>query len=103
MITVSVWLHGKPNWALPLEGKDSVNPHNLKSYGDELRNHLYDAASIIYKLQKGGWRLLKSFGSLYALDYAKDLENMEQAVEELKNLGISKHKVAIEEIKLEGL
>ena len=103
MITISVWLHGKPNWALPLEGKDIINPYYLKNYGDELRNHLYDVSKIVYKLQINGWRLLKSFGSLYNLDYVKEDISKEEVICELKNIGVNINKVAIEEISTTNL
>lgn len=88
MIVLNIWLHGKPNWALPLEGQEYVSPAYVRQYGNELKAHLYSVASVVQKLQCNGWKMLKSFGTLYNLEYSKEGVSMDNVDDELEKLGI---------------
>ena len=102
MIIIKLFLHGKPNWYLPLEGTTKVNPNIIRLYADQLKEHLYKASLIADKLQKMGWFLLKSYGTVYYLEYCKFDIVIEEAKKELTEIGIN-NQVIIEELNLENV
>ena len=104
MIFVNLWLHGKPNWALPIEGKTELEPFVIKEYADRLREHLYLISFMITKLQNNGWKLIESYGTLYSLEYYKEGIDKLGAKIELRSLGIDLETIHMEEIdRLEEL
>ena len=98
MIIISLWLHGKPNWALPIEGKNEIDPYVIREYADILSGHLYKIAVITAKLQNSGWRLIESYGQLYGLEYCKEGITRENLYKELEKMQISIEDVSIEEL-----
>ncbi len=102
MIIIKLFLHGKPNWYLPIEGKTTVNPITIRLYADQLKEHLYKASFIAGKLQDMGWNLLKSYGTMYYLEYCKFGIAIEEAKNELTEIGIN-NQVIIEELNLENV
>lgn len=103
MIILKVFLHGKPNWYLPIEGKTVVNPTVIRLYADQLKEHLYTVANTIYKLQKNSWYLLRAYGAMYYLEYCKFDVKIEETKKELQNLGINEHQVIVEELNLKNV
>ena len=99
MMIISLWLHGKPNWALPIEGKNKIDPYMIKQYANILSEHLQHVAVMIAKLQSHGWRLVESYGQLYALEYQKENVNRENIHKELKKMEINIEEVSIEELQ----
>lgn len=102
MIILKLYLHGKPNWYLPIEGTKKVNPIILRLYADQLKEHLYNAAEMVRKLQDKNWLLLKTYGTMYYLEYCKFNTNQDEAKKELEEIGISSQ-VMIEEVDLENI
>ncbi len=101
MIIVSIWLHGKPNWALPLENKESISPKLLKKYGYDLKNHFTKVSKVVSLLQNHGWRMFRSYGVIYTLEFYKDDMSDDQAISELSFMGINNIPlVSIEQSKL---
>ncbi len=101
MIIIKLMLHGKPNWYLPIEGATKINPLTIMLYADQMRAHLYNAASIIKKLEERGWYLLKTYGTMYYLEYCKFGITSEAAKEEILNLGLKN--TFIEELDIESM
>mgnify|MGYP001575363791 CR=1 FL=1 len=102
MIILKLFLHGKPNWYLPIEGTEKVNPYIIRLYADQLKDHLYKTAETIRKLQENGWYLLKTYGTMYYLEYCKFDITSEQAKSELNHLGAS-NDLVIEELDLNNV
>ncbi len=102
MIIIKIFLHGKPNWFLPLEGAAKVDPEMIRIYADQLKEQLYSASSIVEKLQKNWWYLLESYGAIYYLEYCKFDTTLEQAKRELAELNINQP-LMIEELNLENV
>lgn len=102
MIIIKLFLHGKPNWHLPIEGTTRVNSNFIRLYADQLKEHLYKASQTIEKLENNGWNLLKSYGTMYYLEYCKFSTQLDQVERELKEIGISNH-VLIEELDIENV
>ena len=101
MIILKIFLHGKPNWYLPIEGTTNINPQIIRLYADQLRDHLYTTSSIIDRLQKNDWFLLKSYGAVYYLEYCKFDTSLESVKKEFKDLTVS-NRIIIEELNLEN-
>ena len=97
MIILKLFLHGKPNWYLPIEGTEKVNPYIIRLYADQLKDHLYKASETIRKLQENNWYLLKTYGTMYYLEYCKFDITLEQAKNELSYIGAS-NDLIIEEL-----
>ncbi len=100
MIVLKLFLHGRPDWHLPLQGSTKLNPASIKLYADHLKGHLYRASSLVELLQRNGWYLLESYGAIYYLEYCKFEINSDQAKSELDRLGVN-NQVIIEELNLE--
>jgi len=101
MIILRLLLHGNPNWYLPIEGTTKVNPLTLKLYADQLKAHLYNAAEIIKKLQEKEWYLLKTYGTMYYLEYCKFGITGEEAKIEISEIGLKNH--IVEEFDIESM
>ncbi len=98
MIIVEVWMHGKPGWALPIDGRNRINPVIIKEYADTLKEHLHNAARTIHKLQKAGWELIDTGASLYSLEYSKQGLDKGNISFELEKAGVSSYDVAVREL-----
>ncbi|MBS3175265.1 hypothetical protein J4440_05265 [Candidatus Woesearchaeota archaeon] len=98
MIYIEIWLHGKPGWALPIEGRNKINPLVLREYGDSLRKHINNVAFIIHRLQNHGWTINEPGLNPYSIEYYKEGVNKFNVYEELKKAGICAHDVAIREL-----
>ncbi len=101
MIVLKILLHGNPNWYLPIEGKTKVNPLTIRLYADQLKAHLYNAAEVIKKLQEKEWCLLKTYGTMYYLEYCKFGVTSEEAKIEISEIGLTN--TVIEEFDLENI
>jgi len=101
MICASIWLYGKPNWDLEIEGRTRLNPKIFKKHGDFMKNHLYGVADALEKLQFAGWSIVESYGALYSLDLYKEGVTTDEAEAELLRLGIDFRCVCIQEIEEE--
>ncbi len=96
---VTVWLFGKPDWELDIEGVDVTEEMagEIERKGEELQTRLCRDAKIIRKLVKSGW---EGSGGLYDLWFSKPIP-LEQAEKELADLGISGDEVTLEELEIE--
>jgi hypothetical protein len=96
LVTVSVFLFGKPAWEIDgLEGSP-VDPQLLSaiaSCGQELGRRLARAAELGKKLLVRGW---EGYGLLYEVEFFKAV-TLKDAEEELKALGIEPDEVSIRE------
>jgi hypothetical protein len=96
LVTVSVFLFGKPAWEIDgLEGSP-VDPQLLSaiaSCGQELSRRLARAAELGKKLLMKGW---EGYGLLYEVEFFKAV-TLKDAEEELKALGIEPDEVSIRE------
>jgi hypothetical protein len=96
LVTVSVFLFGKPAWEIErLEGSpvDFELLNEVASCGQELAKRLARAAELGRKLVEEGW---EGIGLLYDIDFYKEVSLLE-AAEELKSLGIQPDEVSIRE------
>jgi hypothetical protein len=96
LVTVSVFLFGKPAWEIErLEGSpvDLELLNEVASCGKELCKRLARAAELGRKLVERGW---EGVGLLYDIDFYKSV-SLRDAEEELKALGIEPDEVAIRE------
>lgn len=98
MISLSIWLYGKPNWDIPIEGRKFVDPCVLLEHAGYLYEHLCEIAIFINRLQSNGWQLFESYGAVYSLDFYKNM-SLAEAEEELVFLRIPMKKVSLEEVK----
>lgn len=98
MIEVIVHLFGKPAWEMKIEGQEKIFPSMLREKGVELKERLERAATILETLTKNGWSV---YGTLYDLNFSKDVDTEEEAKEELKKLGIDPDEVSIIELEEE--
>mgnify|MGYP001601928180 CR=1 FL=1 len=83
---------------MPIEGKNYINPKMMRKHADVLREHLYNVALIMEKLQSTGWKVSESYGAIYSLNLSKDITKKE-AQKELKSLNISMSDVSLEEFE----
>ena len=97
MISLSIILYGKPGWDLSIEGEDDIDPKIFKLQGDYLKEHLHKVTNITEKLQSSGW---SCYGTLYTLEFSKDISETE-AKKELKKLKINLKDINIEEYEEE--
>jgi hypothetical protein len=102
LVSVSVFLFGKPAWEIDeLEGS-RVNLELLSaiaSCGEELNRRLTRAAELGKKLITKGW---EGYGLLYEIEFYKEV-TLKDAEEELKVLGIESDEVSMrEETDYEG-
>ena len=96
LVTVSVFLFGKPAWEIEgLEGTpvDVELLGAIASCGQELNRRLTRAAELGRKLVVKGW---EGYGLLYEVEFYKAL-TLRDAEEELKGLGIEPDEVSIRE------
>lgn len=96
LVTVSVFLFGKPAWEIDrLEGSpvDFELLEAIASCGQELRVRLARAAELGRRLVERGW---EGYGLLYDVEFYKSL-TLKDAEEELKALGIEPDEVSIRE------
>lgn len=96
LVTVSVFLFGKPAWEVQgLEGSpvDMELLASIEACGLELQKRLSRAAEIGRKLVAGGW---EGYGLLYDVEFYKAV-SLKDAEEELKALGIEPDEVSIRE------
>lgn len=99
VVEVSVYLFGKPSWEMGIEGGNAT-PKMLREKGDELRDRLRRAADILEKLDGRGWDLAEAYGSVYSLDFTKDV-SLEEAERELEEFGIGLDEVSVRELELD--
>jgi hypothetical protein len=96
LVTVSVFLFGKPAWEIDgLEGAtvDLELLSEVASCGQELGRRLTKVAEVGKKLLGNGW---KGHGLLYDLDFYKAI-SLKEAEAELKTLSIEPGEVSIRE------
>ena len=96
LVTVSVFLFGKPAWEIEgLEGSpvDFELLSAIASCGQELSRRLARAAELGKKLVVKGW---EGYGLLYDVEFYKSV-TLKDAEEELKGLGIEPDEVSIRE------
>jgi len=96
LVTISVFLFGKPAWEIDrLEGTpvDFQLLDEIASCGQALNRRLARAAEIGRKLVERGW---EGVGLLYDVDFYKEI-SLKDAEEELKSLGIEPDEVSIRE------
>jgi hypothetical protein len=96
LVTVSVFLFGKPSWEVEgLEGSE-VTPQLLDevaSCGREIDRRLGRAAELGAKLLGRGW---EGLGLVYEIDFYKAV-SLRAAEEELKALGVEPGEVSVRE------
>jgi hypothetical protein len=96
LVTVSVFLFGKPAWEIEgLEGSpvDLELLNAIASCGQELGRRLARAAELGKKLVVKGW---EGYGLLYDVEFYKSV-TLKDAEEELKGLGIEPDEVSMRE------
>jgi hypothetical protein len=96
LVTISVFLFGKPAWEIDrLEGSpvDLQLLDEIASCGEALGSRLTRASEIGRKLVEKGW---EGVGLLYDIDFYKEIP-LKEAEEELKALGIEPDEVSIRE------
>jgi len=96
LVTVSVFLFGKPAWEIDrLEGSsiDLELLSAIASCGQQLSTRLTRAAELGRRLIERGW---EGYGLLYDIEFYKSV-TLEDAEEELKALGIESDEVNIRE------
>lgn len=96
LVTVSVFLFGKPAWEIErLEGSpvDIELLAAVAACGQELAKRLGRAAEVGRKLVAGGW---EGTGLLYDIEFYKEVA-LKDAEEELKRMGIEPDEVSIRE------
>jgi ribosomal protein L9 len=100
MVTeVSILLFLKPSDEMEIEG-GKATPKMLREKAQELKERLERAAEILEKLKANGWELSEAYGSIYTLDFYKDISEKE-ARRELKRIGIDPKEVSIRELEEE--
>jgi len=96
LVTVSVFLFGKPAWEIDgLEGADidAKVLDDVSACGRELLDRLERAAEIGRKMLDAGW---EGCGLLYDIDFYKET-SLEDAEQELEAMGIGCDEVSIRE------
>jgi len=96
---VSVLLFLKPSDEMKIEG-GKATPKMLREKAMELKERLERAAEIFEKLEANGWELTEAYGSIYSLDFYKDVSE-EEAKMELKRIGVDPEEVSIYELEEE--
>lgn len=94
---VSVHLFGKPSWEMDIEGGKATS-QMLREKAVELKERLERAAEIFEKLEANGWSLAKVYGSVYSLDFCKDV-TLEEARTELSGLGVNLEEIDVREVE----
>ncbi len=96
LVTVSVFLFGKPAWEIEnLEGAnvDAELLDEVSACGEELFRRLTRASQIGRKLLDGGW---EGCGLLYDIDFYKRMP-LRDAQRELQEMGIGRDEVSMRE------
>jgi hypothetical protein len=96
---VSVLLFLKPSDEMEIEG-GKATPKMLREKARELKERLERAADIFEKLEADGWELSEAYGSVYSLDFYKDVSE-EEAKRELEKIGVAPEEVSIRELEEE--
>ncbi len=94
-VEVDLFLFGKPEWEMNIE---EVSASEIREKGEELRERLNRIAEIMEKLENAGWE--RAGASLYSISFYKDIA-IEDAKEELRQLGIDPEEVGLMEIEEE--
>jgi len=94
-VEVDLFLFGKPEWEMNME---EVSASEIREKGEELRERLSRIAEIMEKLENAGWE--RAGASLYSISFYKDIA-IEDAKEELRQLGIDPEEVSLMEIEEE--
>ena len=94
-VEVDLFLFGKPEWEMNME---EVSASEIREKGEELRERLSRIAEIMEKLEGAGWE--RAGASLYSISFYKDIA-IEDAKEELRQLGIDPEEVGLIEIEEE--
>ena len=94
MVIADLFLFGKPAWEI--ENMEEVSASEIREKGEELRERLHRIAEIMEKLQNAGWE--RAGASLYSISFYKDIA-IEDAKEELRQLGIDPEEVGLMEIE----
>ena len=94
-VEVDLFLFGKPEWEMNME---EVSASEIREKGEELRERLNRIAEIMEKLENAGWE--RAGASLYSISFYKDIA-IEDAKEELRQLGIDPEEVGLMEIEEE--
>ena len=94
-VEVDLFLFGKPEWEMNME---EVSASEIREKGEELRERLNRIAEIMEKLEGAGWE--RAGASLYSISFYKDIA-IEDAKEELRQLGIDPEEVGLMEIEEE--
>ena len=92
-VEVDLFLFGKPEWEMNIE---EVSASEIREKGEELRERLHRIAEIMEKLEGAGWE--RAGASLYSISFYKDIA-IEDAKEELRQLGIDPEEVGLMEIE----
>ena len=92
-VEVDLFLFGKPEWEMNME---EVSASEIREKGEELRERLHRIAEIMEKLEGAGWE--RAGASLYSISFYKDIA-IEDAKEELRQLGIDPEEVGLMEIE----
>lgn len=90
MVTIDIWLFGKPEWEMDFE---KATPQDIKDLGDNLRERLIRISEIVEKLEANDW---SRGAGLYNLYLHKNIKK-ELVREELEKLGIREKEVHIED------
>ncbi len=96
LVTISVFLFGKPAWEIDrLEGSpvDLELLDEIAACGQELSRRLARAAELGRKLVERGW---EGVGLLYDLEFYKGI-SLRDAEEEMKAIGVEPDEVSIRE------
>ena len=94
MVIADLFLFGKPAWEI--ENMEEVSASEIREKGEELRERLHRIAEIMVKLQNAGWE--RAGASLYSISFYKDI-TVEDAKEELRQLGIKPEEVGLIEVE----
>jgi len=94
-VEVDLFLFGKPEWEMNME---EVSAEEIREKGEELKERLNRIAEIMEKLENAGWE--RAGASLYSISFYKDIA-IEDAKEELRQLGIDPEEVGLMEIEEE--
>lgn len=96
LVTVSVFLFGKPAWEIDgLEGSpvDLELLNAVASCGREIERRLTRTADMGRRLVAGGW---EGYGLLYELEFYKSV-GLREAEDEMRAMGIGPDEVSLRE------